>query len=315
MMIKKKEEIMALARRIALFLVVNFLVVGVVSFIAYFLNIQPFLASHGLNYGSLAIFCLLWGMVGSFISLLLSKVMAKWMMGVTMIDPNSVSSGDRALLQIVYSLAKKAGLPKMPEVGIYESPEVNAFATGPSRSNSLVAVSSGLLARLRNDEVEGVIGHEITHIANGDMVTMTLLQGIINAFVMFFARIFAYALMNLFSKRDEESSNISPLFYQLTVFVLEMVFMIFGALVIAAFSRYREFRADLGGAHLAGPQKMVNALTALQRTIQIKDEAHDQPAIQSFKISGRPRGMFRFFASHPPLEERIESLRARYRLD
>lgn len=306
---------MALAKRIALFLVVNLLVVGVISFIAYFFNIQPYLTRHGLNYGSLAIFCLLWGMVGAFISLLLSKVMAKWMMGVTVIDPNSASSADRALVQMIFSLAKKAGLPKMPEIGIYESPEVNAFATGPSRSNSLVAVSSGLLARLRQDEIEGVIGHEITHIANGDMVTMTLLQGIINAFVMFFARIIAFALMNLFSKRDEESSEgISPLFYQLTVFALEMVFMVLGTLVIAAFSRYREFRADAGGARLAGPQKMVNALTALQRTIQIQDPAHEQPAVQSFKISGRPGKFLSFFATHPPLEERIETLRRRFQL-
>lgn len=306
---------MALAKRIALFLVVNFLVVGVVSFIAYFFNLQPFLTKQGLNYGSLAIFCLLWGMIGAFISLLLSKVMAKWMMGVTLIDPTSASSADRALLQIIYSLSKKAGLSKMPEVGIYESPEVNAFATGPSRSNSLVAVSSGLLARLRQDEIEGVIGHEITHIANGDMVTMTLLQGVINAFVMFFARIIAFAVMNLFSKRDEESSeSFSPLFYQLTVFVLEMVFMVLGTLVIAAFSRYREYRADAGGARLAGPQKMVNALIALQRTIKIEDPAHEQPAVQSFKISGRPTGFLKLFASHPPLEERIETLRRRFQL-
>lgn len=305
---------MALAKRIALFLIVNLLVVGVISFIAYFFNIQPYLTQHGLNYTSLAIFCLLWGMIGAFISLLLSKVMAKWMMGVTIIDPNSASSADRALLQIIYTLSKKAGLPKMPEVGIYESPEVNAFATGPSRSNSLVAVSSGLLARLRQDEVEGVIGHEITHIANGDMVTMTLLQGIINAFVMFFARIIAFAAMNLFSKRDEESSaGFSPLFYQLTVFALEMVFMILGTLVIAAFSRYREFRADAGGARLAGPQKMVSALEALQRTIKIQDPAHDQPSVQAFKISGRA-GFLSFFASHPPLEERIATLRRRFQL-
>lgn len=306
---------MAMAKRITLFLVVNLLVVGVISFIAYFFNIQPYLTSHGLNYSSLAIFCLLWGMVGAFISLLLSKVMAKWMMGVTIIDPQSASSADRTLVQIIHTLSKKAGLPKMPEVGIYESPEVNAFATGPSRSNSLVAVSSGLLARLRQDEVEGVIGHEITHIANGDMVTMTLLQGVINAFVMFFARIIAFAVMNMFSKRDEESSEgISPLFYQLTVFALEMVFMVLGSLVIAAFSRYREFRADAGGARLAGPQKMINALSALQRTIKIQDPAHDQPAVQSFKISGRPGGFLSLFASHPPLDERIEALRHRFEL-
>jgi heat shock protein HtpX len=304
---------MALAKRIALFLGVNILVVAVISFLCYFFNIQPYLTPYGLNYGSLAIFCLLWGMVGAFISLLLSKVMAKWMMGVKIIDPQTANSSDRALVQTIYELAKKAGLPKMPEVGIYESPEVNAFATGPSRSNSLVAVSSGLLRRMQTDEIEGVLGHEITHIANGDMVTMTLLQGIINAFVMFFARILAFFIMRMFSRREEnDSGSVSPLFYQLTVFALEMVFMVLGIMVVAAFSRYREFRADAGGARLAGPQKMINALEALQRTVEIQDPVHDQqPAVQALKISGRP-GFLSLFATHPPLDKRIEALRQRY---
>lgn len=301
---------MALAKRVVLFLLVNVLVVSVISFIAYFFNIQPFLSQHGLNYGSLAIFCLIWGMGGAFISLLLSKVMAKWMMGVQIIDPSTSSGADRALVQTIYNLAKKAGLPKMPEVGIYQSPEVNAFATGPSRSNSLVAVSSGLLSRLNNDEVEGVLGHEISHIANGDMVTMTLLQGIINAFVMFFARIIAYFIANL-GKKQDSSESVSPLFYQLTVFALEMVFMVLGSLVIAAFSRYREFRADAGSARLAGPQKMIDALVALQKTVNIQDSQHDKPAMQAFKISGKP-GFLHLFASHPPLDQRIERLKQRY---
>lgn len=304
---------MALAKRVVLFLLVNFLVVSVISFIAYFFNLGPYLSGTGLNYGSLAVFCLLWGMGGAFISLLLSKMMAKWMMGVRIIDPNTSNSTDRSLLQMVHALAKKAGLPAMPEVGVYDSPEVNAFATGPSRSNSLVAVSSGLLSRMRGDEIEGVLGHEIAHVANGDMVTMTLLQGVINAFVMFFARIIAYFIAMAFSgkREDESSEGVSPLFYQITVFILEMVFMILGAMVVAAFSRYREYRADAGSARLAGPQKMVNALVALKRTYQIQDAAHDQPAMQAFKISGH-KGMMNLFASHPPLDLRIARLQKLY---
>ncbi len=302
---------MSIAKRIALFLGVNFLVIAVISFLSYFFNLRPFLTSNGLNYTSLAIICLLWGMVGSFISLLLSKVIAKWTLGVVVIDPSTATSSERVLLQTVHVLAKKAGLPVMPEVGIYESPEVNAFATGPSRKNSLVAVSSGLLARMRNDEIEGVLGHEIAHIANGDMVTMTLLQGVINAFVMFFARILAFFISRAFNKRDDDSESVSPFFYQMTVFVLEMVFMVFGMMVVAAFSRQREFRADAGSARLAGPQKMLNALQALQRTIEIQDPVHGQPAVQALKISGRS-GLSSLFATHPPLEERIEALLRRY---
>ncbi len=303
---------MGLAKRIALFLGVNILVIAVISFLSYIFNLQPYLARNGLNYGSLAVFCLLWGMVGAFISLLLSKVMAKWMMGVKIIDPNLATSSELALMQTIHTLAKKAGLPAMPEVGIYESPEVNAFATGPSRKNSLVAVSSGLLDRMRNDEVEGVLAHEISHIANGDMVTMTLLQGIINAFVMFFARILAFFIARAFGRREDSSSEgVSPIFYQITVFVLEMVFMVFGIMVVASFSRTREFRADAGSARLAGPQKMINALQALQRTFQIQDPSHDQPSVQAFKISGKS-SFLKLFASHPPLEQRIEALRRLY---
>lgn len=303
---------MALAKRIALFLGVNFLVIAVISFLSYVFNIQPYLTQYGLNYTSLAIFCLLWGMVGSMISLLLSKFMAKWMMGVRIIDPNSGNSSERALVQTIFALARKAGLPSMPEVGIYDSPEVNAFATGPSRSNSLVAVSSGLLSRMREDEIEGVLGHEIAHIANGDMVTMTLLQGIINAFVMFFARVLAFVIMRLFRRGEEsDSESVSPLFYQLTVFVLEMIFMVLGIMVVAAFSRYREFRADAGGARLAGPEKMKNALIALKRTIEIKDPVHDQQSVEALKISGR-QGFLSLFATHPPLDKRIEALQQRY---
>lgn len=305
---------MGLAKRIVLFLAVNFLVLAVISFLLYVFNIQPFLTSKGIQPGSLMIFCLIWGMGGAFISLALSRIMAKWMMGVTIIDPNTAQGDLRDLVTTVHQLCKKAGLPAMPEVGIYQSPEVNAFATGPTKSRALVAVSSGLLQRLDHDEVEAVLGHEVTHIANGDMVTMTLLQGIINAFVMFLARIVAYSASRFLFKRDGEEGVGSPLVYQLIVFALEMVFMVLGMIVIARFSRFREFRADAGGARLAGKEKMIQALEALKRTIELKDPATDKPAIQAFKISNyKTSGIARLFATHPPLDERIARLTRRTR--
>lgn len=301
---------MAIAKRVFLFLVLNFVVVLFISFLLNILNIQPFLTHHGINPAALAIFCLIWGMGGAMISLLLSKVMAKWMMGVQIIDPNTSDPHSKELLDIVHALANKAGLPGMPEVGIYESPEVNAFATGASKSKALVAVSTGLLRRLNRDQVEGVLGHEVTHIANGDMVTMALLQGVINAFVMFFARIIAFAINGWIGGREDEREG-NPLVYYGIVFALEMVFMLLGTLIVAGFSRRREFRADFGGARLSSPENMISALGALKKTIEIQDEKTDQPAFQSFKISSKG-GFLRLFASHPPLDDRIASLKTRY---
>jgi heat shock protein HtpX len=245
-------------------------------------------------------------MVGAFISLALSRMMAKWMMGVVVIDPERAAGPERQLLHTVYHLAKRAGLSAMPEVGIYESPEVNAFATGPTKSRALVAVSSGLLRRMNAAEIEGVLGHEIAHIMNGDMVTMTILQGIVNAFVMFFARAIAYAIAR--TKRDDSSSeSFSPVLYSVLVFVFEILFMILGAIVIATYSRYREFRADAGGADLAGRDKMIMALKGLKRTIEIEDPHTDQPAFQVMKISSK-KSYLHLFCSHPPLDERIARL-------
>lgn len=291
------------AKRIGLFLLVNFLVMMTISFFLNLFNVQPYLSKYGLNYSSLMVFCLIWGMGGAFISLALSKVMAKWMMGLHTIDPNTRDPDLRDLVQMVHNLSKQAGLPAMPEVAIYQSPEVNAFATGPTKSRSLVAVSSGLLQRMRRDGVEGVIGHEIAHIANGDMVTMTLVQGVVNAFVMFFARILAFGAMRAMRGRDEETS---PFFYHMLVMVFEVAFMILGSMAIAAYSRFREFRADAGGARLAGRQKMIYALQSLKQFTEIKD-THQTEAFQAFKISN-PQGIMRFFSSHPPLELRIARL-------
>jgi len=273
------------------------------------LNIQPYLSRHGLNIQSLAVFCLIWGMAGSMISLFLSKQMAKWSMGVQVIDPDTRDPSMRSLVEMVHRLSDKAGLPKRPEVGIYNSPELNAFATGPSKSNSLVAVSTGLMRRMQSDEVEGVLGHEITHVANGDMVTMTLLQGVINAFVMFLARILAFAISRFIAgRREDESADVSPFVFHGITMLLEVVFMVLGALVIASFSRFREFRADAGGARLAGKEKMISALEKLKSAYEIRDPKTDSPAFQAFKISS-PGGFLRFFASHPPLDVRIARLR------
>lgn len=297
----------AMGKRIFLFVAVNFLIILTVSLILNLFNVRPYLKPYGLDYGSLLTFCLIWGMAGAFISLALSRIMAKWLMGIHLIDPNTARGQDRDLLNSVYSLAKRAGLPNMPEVGVYESREVNAFATGPSQSRSLVAVSSGLLQRMNSAELEGVLGHEIAHIANGDMVTMTLVQGIVNAFVMFFARVLAFVVMRLGKKSDESSDTSSSFLYTLLVFVFEIIFMILGSIVIATYSRFREFRADSGGARLAGREKMIGALRALEKTVEIHDPRAEQPAIQAFKISSQS-GFLRLFSSHPPLEERIARL-------
>jgi heat shock protein HtpX len=301
---------MALAKRVFLFLAVNFLVVMTISFILSLFNIRPYLSAYGMDYKSLMIFCLIWGMGGAFISLALSRSMAKWMLRVRVIDPQTSDPDLRKLLNTVYDLARAAHLSAMPEVGIYDSPEINAFATGPTQKRSLVAVSSGLLRRMSQKELEGVLAHEISHIANGDMVTMTLVQGVVNAFVMFLARVLALIFSGLGQNRNSRSAGGSYFAYMAFVFVFEVIFMILGSMVIAFYSRFREFRADRGGAELAGKDKMISALEALQRTQQIQDPAVAQPAFQSMKISTKGRhGILSLFATHPPLEVRIERLK------
>ena len=295
-----------MAKRVLLFLATNLLVILTLSVVLRVLGIQPFLTRQGIDYSSLAAFCLVWGMGGALISLGLSRIIAKRGMGVRVIDPGSSDPGAQQLLQTVGNLARGAGIP-MPQVGLYESEDINAFATGPTRNRSLVAVSTGLLRKLGNDEVEGVLGHEITHIANGDMVTMTLLQGVVNAFVMFLARVIAFALAQ--AMRRDNSEGISFGLYFVVQIALELVFMVLGSLVVMAFSRQREFRADAGGARLAGREKMVSALEALRRDIGNVDP-RAQPAVASMKISGRGGLFGRLGASHPPLEERIARLRA-----
>jgi heat shock protein HtpX len=239
-------------------------------------------------------------MGGAFISLQLSRWMAKRATGMTLVDGQTGRPEFDWLHATVARLTQQANLP-MPEVGVYDSPEVNAFATGPSKSRSLVAVSSGLLRAMRRDEVEGVLAHEVAYISNGDMVTMTLLQGVMNAFVMFLARIIAFALASRGGSRDDRGGSPS----YLVVFLLEIVLGIFGSMVTAWFSRQREFRADYGGATLAGKERMLGALRRLAANHELVDPRHE--GLATAKINGT-RGWMVFFSTHPPLETRIAAL-------
>lgn len=304
---------MAVAKRIILFLVVNFFIVATISLFLNLFGIAPYLEERGINYTSLLAFCTLWGMGGAFISLLISKKIAIWGMGVKIIEPTTEDPRLARILQSVYASAEKAGLTTMPEIGIYNSPEVNAFATGPSKNNSLVALSTGLFQRLAPTEVDGVIGHEVAHIANGDMVTMTLIQGIVNAFVMFLARVVAFALTTVLDRDRKEHTGIGYGTSYLIVFLLETVFMFFGMIVIAWFSRHREFRADKGGAELAGKDKMIGALEGLYRTHKVQDPFAQNPAIQALKISNYASRLSKIFATHPSLQDRILRLKSRAR--
>ncbi len=300
---------MAWVKRILMFMAINLLVVVTLSLVLNIFHVQPFLQEYGLNIPSLLIFCLVWGMGGALISLALSRKMAKWMMGVRVINPDISDPDLRRLIATVDQLSQDAHLPQMPEVGVFESPEPNAFATGPTKRRSLVAVSTGLLKRMSQHELEGVLAHEITHISNGDMVTMTLIQGIANAFVMFLARILASVFSGLGRNRNENSSG-SYFSYMMLVFFFEVVFMILGSTLVCWFSRLREFKADRGGADLAGKDKMIAALESLQRMQEVRDPHMEKSSIAAFKISAKKKGgLLRIFATHPALEERILRLK------
>lgn len=294
-------------KRVGLFLLTNLLVMATISIVMSVLGVGHYLTAKGINYQSLMVFAALWGMGGAFISLAMSRFMAKRFMGVQVIDPKTASAQQKTLVDTIHRLARKANLPKMPEVGIYDSPEPNAFATGPSKRSSLVAVSTGLLNAMSADEVEGVLGHEISHVANGDMVTMTLIQGVINAFAIFLSRIVAYAVSTWMSS-DEEGGGISYLTFYLLSFVFDILFTILGSTVTAAFSRWREFHADAGGARLAGRDKMIAALERLKTATNPEQVDNRAPAMANLKIN-RPGGILALFASHPPLDKRIARLR------
>lgn len=291
--------------RILLFLATNILVIVTISIITTVFGLHGYLNSYGIDYTKLALFCALWGMTGSFISLLLSKVMAKFALGVVIINSKTATREERFLLDIVHAYSQRLRLPCVPEVGIYHSPELNAFATGPSKSNALVAVSSGLLANMNPDEIDGVIGHEMTHIANGDMVTMTLLQGVVNAFALFLSRILAYAISMGLSKNQDSEEGPSFLIYNLLIFIFDILLTFLGSMVVAAFSRWREYRADAGGAQLAGRDKMISALKRLQGAVGYEDDR--APSIDALKITHRSSWL-ELFSTHPPLKMRIERL-------
>jgi len=295
-----------------LFFGVNILITITVSMVLGFFGVGQWLTPYGIDYTALMAFCFIWGMGGSFISLLISKWMAKKMMGVEIV---SATGQYRDLVLMVHTYAKRAGLTTMPEVGVYQSADLNAFATGPRKNNSLVAVSSGLLNRMSREELEGVIGHEVAHIANGDMVTMTLIQGVMNAFVMFFARIAAYAVSQAMRgdrDSDNRGSHTNGFMFHMIVMAFEVVFGILAAIVINAFSRYREYRADAGGAKIAGRDKMIAALEGLKRNMGIRYEESQVQTSEAFKtmqISTRKTGGFlSLLSTHPSLEDRIAAL-------
>lgn len=294
---------MTLLKRSMLFILTNVLVIATISISLSVLQAVTGIRLDSSSYMGLLIFCSVFGFGGAFISLMISKWMAKRMTGLQIVDPRSNDPRVREVVDIVHAAARKAQLPNMPEVGIYDSPEVNAFATGPSKSNSLVAVSTGLLNRMNRDELEGVLGHEVAHIANGDMVTMTLLQGVVNTFVMFFARIIAGFIS---SNLDEKARGVA---HFAIVMALDIVLSLLGSIVVSKFSRAREFRADAGGARLTGKTKMIAALKKLQAQTAMIDDSQEQEGLATFKISSRPKGGVRaLFSTHPDLSERIAAL-------
>lgn len=291
---------MAIAKRVLLFIITNLAIILTLNIA---LNIIAALLGVSLDpssYSGLMLFAAVWGMGGAFISLMISKWMAKQAMGVRVISPNTMNPTEQEILQMVYSIARRAGLRTMPEVGIYDSPEINAFATGPSKDNSLVALSTGLLHRMNRDEVEGVIGHEVAHIANGDMVTMTLIQGVVNAFVIFFSRILARIIAS-----NSNENNRHWVYFSLTM-LFDLVFGLLGSLVVAYFSRMREYRADKGGAMYAGRDKMIAGLKKLKAVFHQLEP--DDSSLATLKISSKPAGILALFSTHPPLDERIRRL-------
>jgi heat shock protein HtpX len=287
-------------KRIFLFIATNLAIMITLMTLLSVLGFTGYLTADGLDYSALMVFSLVWGMGGAFISLAMSRWMAKMAMGVQLVDGKTGHADLDWLYQSVAQLTRKAELP-MPEVGIYDSPEVNAFATGPSKNRSLVAVSSGLMRSMRREEIEGVLAHEVSHIQNGDMVTMTLIQGVVNAFSIFFSRVIANIIRQLVDER------ISGLVFFVSTIVFDILFSILGMFVVAWFSRAREFRADAGAAVLSSRGNMIAALERLKASTALVDNR--QPQLATMKISGgKGKGLWALASTHPPLEERIAAL-------
>ncbi|MCO6426564.1 protease HtpX [Nitrosomonas communis] len=289
-------------KRILLFIATNLAVLLVLSITLRILGVDRLLDAEtgGLNYNSLLVFAAVIGFGGSLISLAMSKWSAKHMTGAIVIDiPSNATEG--WLVETVRRQAKASGIG-MPEVAIYDSPDVNAFATGMNRNNALVAVSTGLLQKMQQDEIEAVLAHEVSHVANGDMVTLTLIQGVVNTFVIFLSRIIGHAVDRVIFRTEEEHGPA----YMITSIIAEIMLGILASIIVMWFSRQREFRADSGSAKLVGHHKMIAALERLQ---QQYEPSHLPDKMAAFGISGRKSQIGRLFMSHPPLEERIAALR------
>jgi heat shock protein HtpX len=287
-------------KRILLFVLTNLAVMVVLGVVASLLGVNRYLTANGLNLSSLLGFSLIMGFGGAIISLLMSKPMAKWSTGAHVI--NQPANQDEAwIVSTVQRLSERAGIA-MPEVAIYEG-EPNAFATGAFKNSALVAVSTGLLQGMTREEIEAVLGHEIAHVANGDMVTLTLIQGVLNTFVVFLSRVVGYFVDSMLRSKDDESSG-PGMGYYITSFMLDIVLGFVASMIVAWFSRYREFRADEGSAHLLGnKQPMINALARLNSM-----QAGTLPtSVAAMGITG---DLGKLFATHPPLEERIAALQA-----
>ncbi len=289
-------------KTIGLFLLTNIAVIAVASIAMSLFGVGSVLQANGvdLNYDSLFMFALIFGFAGSFVSLAMSKFMAKHMTGAQVITQPR-NADEQWLVETVYALADKAGIGH-PEVAIYDSPAPNAFATGMNKNNAMVAVSTGLLRNMTKNEIAAVLGHEVSHVANGDMVTMAVLQGVLNTFVIFFARIAGHFVDRVILKNDEGHG----IGYFVASFIFEIIFGILASMIAMWFSRHREFHADNGGAYLAGKQNMIAALRRLGS--MEPDELPEQLA--AFGINDKPSKIGELFASHPPIEERIAKLEA-----
>lgn len=289
-------------KRIVLFLITNLAVMLVLSIVLSI--VFKVLGIDNRSMGGLLIFAAVFGFGGSFISLAMSKWMAKRSTGAVVITEPS-NATEHWLVSTVQRQAKQAGIG-MPEVAIYDSPEINAFATGMSRNNALVAVSTGLLHAMTQQEAEAVLAHEVSHVANGDMVTLTLIQGVVNTFVIFFARVVAGFIDNFFRSSDEEESQGGGISYMITVFVLEMIFGVLASIIVMWFSRQREYKADAGAARLVGANNMVAALQRLKGN----HESQLQGSMTAFGLATKPAAS-ELFMSHPPLDKRIHALQSR----
>jgi len=288
-------------KRVLLFIGTNIAVILVLSIVVKLFGVDRFLYANGINYMSLLIFAGVFGFGGSFISLAISKWMAKWSTGAQVImQPRSDT--EIWLMNTVQKQASRAGIG-MPDVAVFESDSPNAFATGMNKNNALVAVSTGLLHTMKRDEVEAVLGHEISHVANGDMITLSLIQGVVNTFVIFISRVVGYFVDRVILKNDGGHG----LGFFITTIVAQIVFGILASVIVMWFSRKREYVADVGGANLAGAGSMIAALESLQRSAH--EPLPDQ--MRAFGISGKPskHGLKLLFMTHPPLEDRIEALK------